>query len=511
MTNPLRGLRIGARLFLIVLVMMLLTLTTSFLVYSHFEASLLDEIEDQTESLSKALQISVQHLTSQGMTDDTLLKDYVQRLSSRGVKEISILSNEKQVVASSNLAKIGKQAGPPRLGRRGRGQDLVITGTLGEDDPDAAGHVDYTMDIPIIVDNEKRGYVRLHLLLDDFDALIREAQMRRLWATVAVFVLGMAGLVALSFGVTRDLNQLAAAAGRVAEGDLSARVGTRRRDEVGRLIGTFNQMVERLGEQRALESRLRRAERASAVGKLASAVAHEIRNPLNLISLSIDHLGSEYRPDEPARAREFGAIIASVRDELVRLNRMVGDFLSYGRPPRLSPRACRVEEILEEVLSLTAVKAKDQKIAIVRRVPSDLPVVQADPEGLRTCFLNVAMNAIQAMPSGGSLVVEAEAARAGDGAAPGGGTGRDGGAARVAVTFRDTGSGIASADLERIFEPYFSTREAGVGLGLAITQRIVQDHGGDIRVEGAVGGGTAFRIEIPARGPDASAASQHAA
>src|SRR6058998_958820 len=161
-------------------------------------------------------------MTSQGMTDDTLLKDYVQRLSSRGVKEISILSNQKQVVASSNLAKVGKTLGPPRLTRHG---NVLITGTLGDDDPgDVGGKVNYSLDIPIIVDNEKRGYVRLHLLLDDFQQLIREALTRRLLATAAVFLLGMTGVVALSYGVTRSLDQLAKAAGRVAEGDLSGRI-----------------------------------------------------------------------------------------------------------------------------------------------------------------------------------------------------------------------------------------------------------------------------------------------
>src|SRR5262245_62469780 len=107
--------------------MMLLTLTSSFLIYSHFESSLLDEIEGQTESLSKALQISVQQLTSKGMSDEKLLNDYVERLSSKGVREISILSNEKQVVASSNLSKIGRKLGLQHSGRRA--DDLIITGT----------------------------------------------------------------------------------------------------------------------------------------------------------------------------------------------------------------------------------------------------------------------------------------------------------------------------------------------------------------------------------------------
>ncbi|HKB08505.1 MAG TPA: HAMP domain-containing protein, partial [Candidatus Polarisedimenticolia bacterium] len=424
MTNPLRGLTIGTRLLLIVLVMMLLTLTSSFLLYSHFEVALLDEIQGQTESLSKALQISVQQLTSRGESDDKLLNDYVQRLSSKGVKEISILSNEKQVVASSNLSKIGRTLGSGRLARRG--DNVIITGTLADDDTDFEGKKTYTLDIPIIVDNEKRGYVRLHLLLDDFRQIIHEGLNRRLLATALVFVLGMAGVVILSYGVTRALDQLAKAAGRVADGDLTGRITTRRTDEVGRLVATFNTMVEKLGEQRALESRLRRAERASAVANLASAVAHEIRNPLNLISLSVDHLGLEFGPSDPGRAEEHARIIASVRDELARLNRMVGDFLNYGRPRRLAPRACRIEEALEEVLSLIAAKARDQQIEIFSRIPDDLPVIQADPEGLRTCFLNVVINALQATPPGGSLTIEARAHQ--DGA--------EGSA--VSVVFRDT-------------------------------------------------------------------------
>jgi signal transduction histidine kinase len=218
-------------------------------------------------------------------------------------------------------------------------------------------------------------------------------------------------------------------------------------------------------------------------------VAHEIRNPLNLISLSVGHLGTSFRPADPGEAIEYERIIASLRDELKRLNRMVSDFLSYGRPPRLALRTCRVEEILEELLSLTAARAKEQSIEIVRRIESRLPGVNADPEALKTCFLNVIVNGLQAMPAGGRLSVSVSC-----GPDPGKG-------AAVIVEVSDTGCGIERADLERVFEPYFSTRDAGVGLGLAITQRIVQEHGGDIHVSSTPGVGTSFSIEIPVSGP----------
>lgn len=507
MKNPLRRLRIGTRLFLIVLVMMVLTLAVSSFIYSYFESTLIGEIQDQSESLSKALQISVQQMTSEGITDDTLLKDYVERLSSRGVKEISILSNEKEIVASSNPARMRRRgaARTPATGTAAKSpalapEGIVLTGTLSEQElGDTEGKTSRELDIPIIVNNEKRGYIRLHLLFDDFSELIRTAHRRRLMAVIAVFAAGTAGIAGLSLGLTRSLRELSRAAARVAEGDLSVHLAPTHEDEAGKVMETFNQMVVRLRDQRALEDRLHRAEHLSAIGNLASAVAHEIRNPLNLISLSVGHLGSSYRPADPDEAKEYDVVIAAVRDELKRLNGMVTDFLSYGRPPRLTLRPCQVDEVLEEVLSLTAARARDQKIEVVRCLASGLPAVQADPEALKTCFVNVIVNAVQAMPGGGRLELTVSCSPS------------ETGARTLFVTITDTGGGIARTDLDRIFEPYFTTRDAGVGLGLAITQRILQEHGGRIGVTSAPGSGTSFRIEIPVSGPKAPPQAEEAA
>src|SRR5437867_10269370 len=140
--------RIGTKLALMILVMMALTLGIHFLIETHYERVLVNLVQNQTEDLSKALEISVQQLTSRGQTDQQLLQDYVQRLSARGVTEISILSTERLVLASSNQAKVGTRVHPPR---RGTGKPLVITGTIG-DDEDSDKKISYNLDIPIIID-----------------------------------------------------------------------------------------------------------------------------------------------------------------------------------------------------------------------------------------------------------------------------------------------------------------------------------------------------------------------
>ena len=469
-----RGFPIGARLLAIVLAMTLFMLGATIVLSARSEAALLDETRAQLESLSKALQISVQQLTAGGESDDTLLEDYVQRLSRRGVHEISILSNDKQVVASSDKSKVGKRLGAPRRG------PLIITGTLGGGPAQASDRTVQELDIPIVVDDVKRGYVRLNLVLDNYEAVIRRGFVLRLAALGAVFAFGFVGVAILARRMTRDIDRLAAAARGVGAGEIPAPVPTDRRDEIGRLVGAFNVMVERLRERRELEARLRRAERLSALGKLAGAMAHEVRNPLNLLSLTLDHVAEAYVPADPAAAAECRRLLGGAREELRRVDRLVREFLDYGRPPRLELRRCAVEEIVEEARGRVAADAERRGVDLRAEVEPGLPEIEADPLAIGACLVNLLQNALQATPPGGRVTVRA--ARLGE-------------AARIEV--RDTGAGIAAEDFERIFEPYFSKREGGVGLGLAIAQRIVEEHGGTVRASSAPGEGATFVIELP--------------
>jgi signal transduction histidine kinase len=467
-----------------ILVMMALTLGIHFLIETHYEKVLVGLVQNQTEDLSKALEISVQQMTSRGQTDQQLLQDYVERLSARGVSEISILSSEWKVVASSDQSKVGTRVRPHRAPKG----PLVISGTLG-DDEDASQKAAYNLDIPIIVDDQKQGYIRLHIILDDFAALLRAVDEKRTLATSLVFLGGVGASLLLAYRLTSPLKRLSQAAERVSAGNLEASVPVERGDEIGRLQSSFNRMLEKLRETRQLESQLRRAERAGALGRLASAVAHEIRNPLNFVSLSLDHLRANLRPEDGARAREHDAAVTAIKEELRRVDSMVTDFLSFGRPPRLRIQSCRIEEVLQDVLRISAPAAERQKVILRSRViPGILPLL-ADAEGLRTCLQNLVTNGIQAMPRGGTLWVEVESDAS----------------QSLRIRVRDQGVGISEENREKIFEPYFSTKEAGVGLGLAITRRIVQEHEGEIEVASLAEGGTEFRVRLPLEGPSSSA------
>jgi len=310
-----------------------------------------------------------------------------------------------------------------------------------------------------------------------------------------VFALGIMLALYLSWSLIQPLQGLTEAAQKVAAGDLGVQVSPAGGGEIGTLARSFNEMVERLREHRALEERLHFAERTSALGRLASAVAHEIRNPLNFINLSIDHVRERLHPEEPKTREDFDRILINMKAEISRLNRLVGDFLSFGKPMRLHPRLVSVEEVLREVAALVDHKARDQGITLEVAADEGLPRIVADPELLKTCFLNLMINAVDAMPEGGVLgiVVRRAAAEQAD---------------TLVVTVRDSGHGMSVEDIQSAFEPYFSTKDTGFGLGLALTKKIVSDHGGTIVLESAPGHGTTARITLPLVADRAAAAPE---
>ena len=479
------GLR--AKLLLMMFSLLLLTLASLFVLYWYAERALIDQVEKHTMDLSTAIQISVERLTSKERTDEARLQDYVNRLQQKGVKEISIVSNEEEVIASSNPKRVGAAIDP-------RQRDLFITARLGETLATEKGQKNYNLIVPIVVGNQRTGYALISMVLDDFAQISRLNFVKRLVVTVLVFGLGIVASLILSWKYTRPIDQVVQAARRVAQGDLQESVPVERHDEIGELTTSFNDMVAKLRANKELEHRLHQAERLSSIGQLASGIAHEIRNPLNFINLSIDHLQSRFSPTDPRSREEFTHLVSWVKTEIHRLNTMITNFLNYGKPLKLEPRPCDLAPLLHDVVSMASGKAEEQGIAIERDSSVDLPRVLVDGEQIKTCFVNVLVNAFQAMPSGGRLSITTALVNGTDPATsmPPAGSER-----WVEVRFQDTGCGIASEDLAKVFEPYFTTKEVGIGLGLALTKKIVEEHGGVIALDSVHAQGTAVSIRLP--------------
>ncbi len=457
---------IGMMLFLsFILVSVLLFL------YSKSDKALLKEFENQTAELSKAIQVGVEEVTSSGYTDEMRLQHYLQKLNAKGVKEISIISNTDEIIASTNPMNVGEEVSPKK-------KERIIKAELGE--PVSKEGKVYNVILPVVAGNEHYGYIHLKINAEDFSENLKSNAIKRIVATSLVFGLGILIAVFLSWMYTRPIHNVVNAARRVAAGDLTLlNVTADRKDEIGELTQSFNFMVQKLREERALEEKLREAEHLSGIAQLARGIAHEIRNPLNFISLSIDHLREKYAPLENVEKEKFESFIASIKHEIQRLNKLVGDFLDYGKPLKLSLQEVDMGSLINEIIALIWAKAEKDGIKIHYQC-GEFPKLYLDPELIKTCIFNIILNAFQAMPAGGDLTVSTNASDS-----------------RASVVIEDTGTGVSKENMPKLFEPFFSTKTTGLGLGLAMTKRVVEEHGGKVDFQSIEGKGSTVTISLP--------------
>jgi len=234
--------------------------------------------------------------------------------------------------------------------------------------------------------------------------------------------------------------------------------------------------------------RMKERDRLAALGQMAAGLAHEIRNPLGAIKGAAQFLQPEAAGQgglDPAGTKEFLNIIV---EEVNRLNNIVSQFLDYARPYRGEQEPLEVNDVVRKTLHLLAKESAGKGIEVVPSLVDGLPPVRADAEQLVQVFLNLSLNALQAMPDGGRLFVSTAIRRA---------TRRGAAAAFLEVRFRDTGVGIPPGDLRNLFIPFFTTKEKGTGLGLPISQRIIENHGGTIEVRSQPGMGATFTVLLP--------------
>jgi signal transduction histidine kinase len=292
------------------------------------------------------------------------------------------------------------------------------------------------------------------------------------------------------------LHRLVAAMHRAEEGDLTVKADQGRTDELGEAARSFDAMIAALRRSQAeLEAfyreRMVRADRFAAVGEIATGLAHEIKNPLAGLSGALELLAEDLAKN-PRQAE----VVGEMRHQVQRLANTMESLLSFARPPKARLRPSDINASLEKVLFLIRQQCRDGCIAIAPDLGTALPAVQADPAQLEQVFLNLCLNACQAMGKreGGKLVVRS---RRGEGT--------------VHVEIEDSGPGIPADARAHVFKPFFTTKGEGNGLGLAISARIVSEHGGHIGYRCPPDGGTIFTVTLQQARAGGPRSTEHAA
>jgi len=449
-------------------VLILCLIGSIFGVLFRYQQSILKEMEEKSSEIVEAIQVDLTNLDVEEVSRD-ILESRLPDLKDRPeVDAIILYDSEKKIVTSidSNEAPILGFGDP-------KAYVADITGIGGK------RTTRFLQTLPLTVGSKQVGYVRIILDIVPQTHLIRALRSNIFIALLLLFLSTLGALCYFIFKILQPLHAMAATCHEISEGNLHEIDVKPNANEVLILEMKFNEMVNSLKMKAEMERKLAQTQRLSALGNLAAGVAHEIGNPLNGIKLMISHLkdiSSKHQLDEAS----FDKYADSILSEVSRLDRIVKDFLTLAKERELSLCEFGLDRLLNETIDLIRKEARKRGMDIRTDIPAVSQKTLIDPQMLKGAILNILINAMEASDESG--IIDVRLAES------------DG---RIVINVEDSGKGIPKEIMARVFDPYFSTKSTGTGLGLPLTKTIIEKHDGEISLESKDGRGTVVTVIIP--------------
>lgn len=327
--------------------------------------------------------------------------------------------------------------------------------------------------------NGEQIIIEMELDADPQTEIVRAFQNEFLLSVTIVFLLTLFALVWVIWRALRPLKELSESIKGIGKGELRNVSARGNASEIIALEETFNAMVASLQEKEVVESKLRQAQRLSAIGNLAAGVAHDVRNPLNAIKLLSSHALDSLAAGNDHTAKQ----LTTIRNEANRLEDIVSSFLSLAKEEELHFEPVALDGILQECVQLVTKDAEMRKVHLVSELRVGDLTLHLDPRKISRAVLNVIINAMEACPEGGRVRLFSRVLNE-----------------ECQIEVRDDGPGLSDEVLERVFEPYFTTKAMGTGLGLSITRGIIEEHRGTITINSSESAGTQVLIVLPLQG-----------
>jgi signal transduction histidine kinase len=498
-----RGFGLRTTIVLTITVVMFVTmLLISFVVLTIARKNILDQKMHTGEVILKSLQRLISPSLREHYDNSNSLQSAIDLYTNDfGLRNVVIIDNSFTILAHKQKQMVGQKSADPDL------QQAIYSGeTIKKINP-SGGKEHLLISAPLYRNNVTTGALQISLPLNDVEESMASFQQVVVVFTITTaFTFIVLGSLLLTRYLINPLEKLIKVTENITEGYFPQKLAPSGRNEIGTLSASLSRMSEKLNEDRkkisqniqSLEESNRelkkaqdevfRSEKLASVGKLAAGVAHEIGNPIGIIMGYIEILRQNMNQQE-----ENTDTLQRVENEIMRIDKIIRELLSFSIPSKTTLLPTQINQMIEETASLISHQKAFNTIILEMNLQSGLPYVMADKQQFQQVMINLFINAMDAMPDGGKLIVTTEPYTAANKDTPPS-------PPDIRIIAEDTGEGIGKEHINRIFDPFYTTKSAGkgTGLGLSVSLRIIESFGGKISVKSSPGKGTAFTIILPA-------------